>query len=304
MKNSQEIYSYTKNYLRSGAYSYSHNEFSVPCPKCGKDNKHFSVNIRTGLYNCFKCGLSGSIRDYLLQDREKWSSLAGYAQPKIPKIYSAGSSSLRKPISAIIRGELCIRDLMEYSIATNAMKYCLKRGVTKEQITKYQICIEMYSPRVWFPFWDDTGKISYWFGRAFNNDVEPKILNDGPEDLPLFGRHIMAEQNDVVLVEGIFDHLVTPHSYALLGSNITGSQILQLRDDDAKRIFLILDTDASDKAINVAQKISRFGFKVWPVIIIGDKKDPAEIGRPKMTEITDNLFAKTLKRPQVLYAYL
>ena len=44
---------------------YRENEFCILCPDCDDHSGHRSVNLRTGLTNCFKCNRGGHIKSWL-----------------------------------------------------------------------------------------------------------------------------------------------------------------------------------------------------------------------------------------------
>jgi len=172
--------------------------------------------------------------------------------------------------------------------------------MTLKQVGDYRVFIRELDSRVYFPYWNESGEMTFWTGRTMVDGAKPKTIHPENSDLPLFGRHVRIIRNEVVIMEGEFDHFVTPGSYAILGSNVTTSQILQLREDHVKRIFLIFDPDASKQAKHTAQKLGNFRFDAFPVIISG-KRDPAEIGREKMSSIVQTIKRHCPARPQSVY---
>jgi hypothetical protein len=302
---SQEVYKYVVDYLKSGACSIEKDEVTMPCPGCG-DEGHFSVNIRKGKFNCFKCEVGGNIRYEIQRNKQEWLSLVSRLPSGRPTEYPREARPIcsldGQAISIILRDSLAPSN-PEFVAATNASRYCLKRGMTKEQIEVYKGCTKRWSPRVWFPYWNEKVELTYQMGRSMNDElIKPKTLGEPVDsELPLFGRHIHIERDEVVLVEGVFDHFVTPNSYALMGSNITGPQIAQLRLDNIKRAFIILDPDASEQAIHIARRLGNFGIDVFPVVINKYGKDPAELGRKQMTDIVKTLKQHHPIRPQTIH---
>lgn len=304
----QEIYNHITSHLQSGACtSMGGGEILMVCPGCG-DEMHFSVNVRKGVFNCFKCEIGGNIRYEIQRNRQEWLSLTSRLPSDTPSGYTGKARPIcslgGQAISVVVQDIPPDKTPLEYTAAVRAMKYCYKRGMTKEQIEEYKVCIKALDPRVWFPYWNEKGEVIFQMGRTMVDTVEPKTQNH-PEgsELPLFGRHVHVERDEVVLVEGVFDHFVTPSSYALMGSNITGPQIIQLREDDIKRVFLVLDPDASQQAVSAAQKLANFRFDVFPVVI-QNKKDPAELGRKWMDTVIKEVKRNHPIRPQTIYFYL
>ena len=298
----KEVYQHIVDHLQSGACTAEKGEVKMSCPGCG-DEEHFSINIRKGVFNCFKCEVGGNVRYEIQKNKQEWLSLVS----RLPSNTATTSPGRPSPICSLDGTAISVvlqnippdKTLLEYTAAVKAMKYCYKRGMTKEQIETYKVCVKLLDPRVWFPYWDKDGEVIYQMGRSMTDMVEPKTFSIGLE-LPLFGRHIHIERDEVVLVEGVFDHFVTPGSYALMSSNVTGPQIIQLREDGVKRIFIILDPDANKQAITAARKLANFRFDVFPVVIQGGK-DPAELGKEHMSTIVKIIKKNHPIRPQTIF---
>lgn len=303
-----DVYNHAIRCLRTGACDVGRNEISMPCPGCG-DEGHFSINSRTGLFNCFKCPMAGSVKKEILQDRERWFSLVRKPRSLFEEGLSRTFPLCGDPIYPLVypgptpgkKGET-LPDL--HRRAVRAFKYCAKRGMTKEQIEEYKPSIKPFDSRIYFPYWeegdDGTAAITYWLGRPMNEIVRPKNVSPFGSERPLFGRHIKINRREAVLVEGVFDHFVTPASYAILGSSVTNPQATQLWVDGVKRVYLVQDPDATKEATENARKMGQKGFEVFPVVI-HSSKDPAEMGRERMTSIVKILKRHSPTRPQTLY---
>jgi len=300
----QTVYDHVIDCLRSGVCDFKKDEISMRCPNCGDEKGHFSLNSRSGLYNCFKCHVAGTIKPILVRNRQEWAEITR-RHPDIltgcprdaPGICPVAWNPLighqdPHPLSGL--------SSLEYSQRARAIRYCLKRGMTKRQIKRYHVCTKPFDSRVYFPYWNECGEVIFWTGRAVTETVKPKSIEMEGSEKPLFGRHVKARRTEVVLVEGVFDHFVTPDSYAIMGSEVTISQMLQLREDGIKRIFLILDPDAGQQSQRIAQKLAKFRFDVFPVII-NDWRDPAKMGRQKMSSIVNTVINHHPILPQSLY---
>ena len=305
--NPDSVYSYVIGCIRAGAYDHNDEELQMRCPSCGDEKAHFSINIRKALYNCFKCSLGGNIRYQIMKDRSRWSSLISgllsIPQEKVSGRHSAICSLDGRPLSEFW-GDSPLTFDRRMSSMNRAVSYCMKRGMTKDQILEYRVFIKDFDSRVYFPYWNNNGDITFWTGRIMD-DVPlgnaVKTISSDESERPLYGRQVHRLRNDVVLVEGVFDHFSTPNSYALLGSNISLPQMKILRNDRIKRVFVILDPDATSESINVAKKLSNTNFKVYPVVINKYDKDPADIGVEHMTNIVNILLKSSPEVPQKLY---
>jgi DNA primase len=187
-----------------------------------------------------------------------------------------------------------------FDLANRAVQYLVRRGMDRGQIEQYRVYVKEFDPRVYFPFWE-SGEITFWMGRTIDDTVEPKTLNSDEAVVPLFGRHVKHYRKDVVLVEGVFDHIVTPRSYALMGSGISPSQIEVLIKDKVERVFIILDADAGTKSVNIAKKLGDVGIKAYPCISCYQYyTDPADAGRERMVNAVKMLIDDCPVRPQRL----
>ena len=294
-----EVFDLLYRNVKHSIHSTVGDEVSFECPKC-RDDGHFSVNITKQVFYCFKCHYSGSIKQEIRKNSVMWSEILAIVGdtylPPCPGRYPAFCSLAGSPIMESEGGYVFIKDGAE-----KAGRYCLDRGMTRQQIYDYKVYTKEYDGRVYFPYWNEKGEITFWIGRATNNLTEPKTLTMPGSECPLFGRHVKKYTDEVVLVEGVFDHFATPNSYAIMGSNVTGNQILQLKVDDVKKIFIIFDPDAHEQSERVAKKLANFGFDVFPVMLSGDQ-DPAEIGRKRMTELVESIKHNNCVKPTLLHA--
>jgi len=297
MNNLKQVYQYVVAHIHDGAYHIAGRELFIACPECG-DESHFSVNISNGRYNCFKCPCGGRLSSVILSNRVQWKKLTQNLLSK-DLLGSKSTGKIVLPKNAFVIYSVLYpsepataRHIQNsLSLCERAFKYCLKRGLTKEQIRDYRVYVCPMDPRVYFPYWDGTGEIVYYMGRKMmgNQDIRTKDAEN--TEKPLFGRHVKVHRDVVSLVEGVFDHFVTPFSYAIMGSSINSTQILQLRDDEVKTVFVIGDPDAAITIMMVAQKLRNFRLNAFPVFVHMEG-DPGDLGREKMELITEELLSK------------
>ena len=303
----EEVYQYIVDVIRSGEYIQADDELTMKCPNC-ENVGHFNVNIKKCKYNCFKCNNGGSFPGQALADAKNWRimvrGISSDASRKPEEKAFALCSLASTPLIAILSAPIppaFTTAMIEYVQAKNIYQYCLSRGVTPGQIKEYRVGYKNLDLRAWFPYWDKFGEVVYQQGRAIVGSVQPKTISEG-ENLPLFGRHIKVLHNTVVLVEGIFDHLATPFSYSLQGSNITTHQLEQLKYDGVKKAFVFMDPDAGIQGKRICQKLGLYGIKGYLVVMPQQAhKDPADIGVETMTKIVKCLMNDNHVRPQIIY---
>ena len=265
------------------------------CPKCGKPD-HLYVQRSRLLFYCFKCGNRGSAISEIDGKRAEWRLfLSGLGEPR--EAASKAQVDLGGSMYPLIGGAP-----PRGCPVVRATRYLAGRGVTAAQIGRYLISVKPFDGRVWFPYWS-AGVMTWAVGRALGATLEPKTLDVG-EDKPLYGDHVHAPVGDVFLVEGVFDHLVTPSSLALCGSGISRLQLASLRALDVGRVFVVLDPDAEPKALEVAELVRSVGLKCWPVLWRRNEKDPSKMGRALMTELVGKVRRGAPVRQQAVYLHV
>lgn len=307
MIQSKEVYKYVISRARSGEASLSGDELGMICPNSGCDDSggHFSVNVNTGMYNCFKCHTSGSMAYEIACNRSEWSSVVLSGRTSLKKTSSSASSLPLLASEFHIAIYMAVHkqgkaSVLQQKMAERAYRYCIGRGVTSEQIRNYQLYIKPFDNRVYFPYWDDSGNEVFYMGRAIDDVTEPKTIEPVGVEKPLFGRHVRMLTDVVVLVEGVFDHLVTPKSYALMGSSISEEQIETLVGDGIKSAFILLDPDAGEQAVRSSKKLAKRGIKPCVCLMSGDA-DPADIGKFGMESIVKHLMMRKVRRGQIVH---
>jgi DNA primase len=166
----------------------SGNNYAFECPFCHHKKPKLEVNLvpnskGENLWHCWTCNAKGKTLVGLFKkikaSSEKISeikSILGFTEKKeedestiikveLPKEY--------KPLINLSRTDI---------IAKHALQYLKKRGITKDDIQKYNIgyCEEgRYKNMIILPSYDKDGVINYFIGRSF--DKEPQRKYDSPK---------------------------------------------------------------------------------------------------------------------------
>jgi DNA primase len=165
-------------------------------------------------------------------------------------------------------------------LAKHAMLYLKKRGITEEDIIRYQIgyCDEgKYAERIIIPSFDGNGKINFFIGRTFDPETRLKYK------YPQASRDIIAFEMlinwdvPVVLCEGGFDMIAIKRNVIpLLGKSITQKLLKRIIDSKVKKVYIALDNDAMKMALKHCQTLMSMGKKVFLVEM--EQKDASEMG--------------------------
>jgi len=240
---------------------------------------------------CFRCGFKGTALPEVSGCRSDWKAFVrGLGEP------SRGTSGPPVDLGGCLY-PLLVGSPPRGTPVALASRYLNSRGVTDYQINRYSVSVKPFDGRVWFPYWEG-GAVTWAMGRSLGF-AEPKTLDSGGEK-PLFGIHVSKPVGDVFVVEGIFDHLVTPSSVAICGSTISRHQLFSLCSLEPNRVFVLLDPDAEDKSVQVASDCRSVGLKAWPVLWRGNDKDPSSCGRVLMTRLVSTVRESAPVRPQAV----
>ena len=160
------------------------------------------------------------------------------------------------------------------------MLYLKKRGVTEQDIIKYQMgyCEEgPYAERIIMPSFDSSGKINFFVGRSFDPEVRLKYkYPQASRDIIPFEMYINWNV-PVVLCEGGFDMLaIKRNAIPLLGKSITPKLMKKLVESKIQKVYVALDKDAISMALKHCESLMSLGKKVFLVEM--DDKDPSSMG--------------------------
>jgi DNA primase len=244
---------------------------SWDCPACaadkmleGGDGKgKLEVNYKKGVFKCWVCayknnmhgpieklikryGTKVNLRDYLLLKPETPYEKESYED----KIVKASLPQEFIPLKS------CSKLSPKCFIAT---KYLSDRGIAQDIIEKYNIGYAhegLYKNRIIIPSYDEYGDINYFIARSFNKWTKPKYLNpDVEKEYIIFNQYKINFDATIYLLEGVFDHLVTPNSIPLLGKTLSHKLKQTLIEKAKANIIILLDNDAYDDAVKLYKEL-------------------------------------------------
>lgn len=260
------------------------------CPFCGK-SKHFYINKQTQLFDCKKCGVTGSIYK-LLKHLDK-TYLLGERSVEFTKQIK----SIRQLLQEELSTEQTIEELPKKSMPPGfrlcvANKYLTSRGITRTDCKRYNIgettVVFKYRKYILFPVYDG-GEIRGFVGR-YGNKIIPRdklryhnsLDTDFASLLYGYDEIISGETETVIIVEGIFDMINISKQLELdnhkevkcvctFGKKISDIQIRKLIVKNVTNIILSWDFDALKEIKSYGMELERY-FNVF-VCVCEDKKD-------------------------------
>lgn len=271
----------------------NHNEFkqqiSFDCPVCSYEIKgldhgdgkgNLEVNYGLGVYKCWSCGEThgthGSLFSLIKKHgTKKHLNLYDIVKPDSTLIFDNKKKEVKLP-KEYIMFTTASRGLKLTHHYKNAFNYLKKRNITIEMCEKFKIGFAYegdYAQRIIIPTYDKYGDLTYFIARTYANHVKMKYKNpESQKDLIIFNENLINWEEEIYLVEGVFDSIFLPNSIPLLGK-VLSERLFDELYNKAQKITIILDGDAWENSLNLYHKINigRLFNKVFLVKLPKDK---------------------------------
>jgi DNA primase len=137
------------------------------------------------------------------------------------------------------------------------------------------------------PSYGEYGNLNYFTGRSFEKEPYVKYRNPSwSRDIVPFELFINWDL-PIILCEGPFDAIaIKRNAIPLLGKNIQRSLMKKIVSSNVEKIYLALDTDALNRALEFAETFLDSGKRVYLVEL--QDKDPSEMGFENFTKLVQN----------------
>lgn len=258
----QYIQDYVERALPGGRWQSGGREWVCPSPYLQNDyKKHFSINVESGLWQCFKTGKQGNfvqIYAFLenLSPRAVWARLVfqsienGESQdltplPETEKVFAweVGNDEWFVPLTSTSN--------LDNELVNKAFHYLNARRIFPTKDSEYYVCVGgKYEGRLIFPYTDEDNEIYYFQARALDSRT-PKYLNPGSEEGVRASNVLYPfDTGPVMVTEGPIDAISLKkagyNATCTNGSHVSDVQALQLKDHSAK-IIMAYDNDEAGK---------------------------------------------------------
>ena len=267
--------------------STSKGNYAFKCPFCTHHKNKMEISLRTtakreNFWHCWVCGAKGKTLLTLFKKikapKGKIDELNILIVPtKNEEHVVVGTLELPKEFISLSN---IIEDKIAQIEAKHALKFLKKRGITQNDIIKYNIgfCKEgPYAERVIIPSFDELSKLNYFIARSYK-DSDRKYKNPPVAAKDVIGFELYINWDaPLILVEGMFDALTIKRNVIpLFGKVIHGKLMEKLVKSSVDRIYIALDNDARRDALKQAEMLMSYGKEVYLVEMEG--KDANEIG--------------------------
>lgn len=274
------------------------------CPFCGKEYKHFNIDLKTGLYFCYHCSAKGNFYQLVKHitgsfpnmDTMEEQYTSELSLQELQNIFSSvQETSNNQKYQTDWKIDTCEIDTIG-RIPNKARNYLLSRGVSTEMAKKLKFRVAVsgrYNGRIIMPITENDvvqNFVARLIGKEGKRYTGPH-KNEGYTNKGelLWNLDKLQYNTEIVLVEGIFDGIAIMNKFpivALLGkslSNIQAEKILE----KAKSVIILLDAEFVESAKKIAEKLLGFIPIKIGIMKKGDPSDSPEMARQAIKNAVD-----------------
>jgi|TARA_B110000971_G_scaffold60216_1_gene61489 hypothetical protein len=259
------------------------------CPFCNHRKPKLEINMHTNeegknFWECWVCQTRGqTIRSLLYQlktPKEEAQSILKY----LPK----GAQSEYKQLSIVELPKeyqpLYLASSESY-VANMVKKYLYERGLSSNDFIKYGIgyCTTGdYGGRVVIPSYSGSNQLNFFVARTYDGNYFKYKNPEASKDI-IFFENLINWNAPIILCEGVFDAIaIKRNAIPILGKSISTSLYKKIITSSVRDIYIALDDDAKDRAVQIGEQFLNQGKRVF-IVTLPDK-DPSEMGFKAFTE--------------------
>tara|TARA_B100001287_G_scaffold265177_1_gene257814 strand:- start:353 stop:1276 length:924 start_codon:yes stop_codon:yes gene_type:complete len=264
--------------------------YAFHCPFCNHHKPKLEINMATNEegknpWECWVCQTRGrTIRSLLYQlktPRDQAAEILKYL-PKGVRTEYKGISILELP-----KEYQSLYSASTTSVVANLVrKYLYERGLTDNDFIKYGIGYATtgeYGGRVIIPSYSQSNQLNFFVARTYDGNYFKYKNPEASKDIVFFENFINWNQ-PIILCEGVFDAIaIRRNAIPILGKSLSTSLYKKIITSPLKDVYVALDTDARDRALEIAEQLLNQGKRVFLVNL--PHKDPSQMGFRAFTEL-------------------
>ena len=261
------------------------NEYMYWSPFISHHKPKLQINIVTGKWHCWVSNAGGHNLFQLFKKvnatQEQFRELRGLVDETS---YGYESKEVRKEGKVELPKEFLSLVYKHPSpVYKNAMMYLQRRGITYEDILKYNIgyCDQgLYTNRVIIPSYSEDGQLNFFVGRDIFQSKMKYRNSPTPKDVVGFELFINWDE-PIVLCEGPFDAIaIKRNAIPLFGKTILSNLKRKIIKKKVKQVYISLDRDAILDSIKMVEDFMKNDIDVYFVNL--PEKDPSDLGFEKV----------------------
>lgn len=264
--------------------------YAFHCPFCNHRKPKLEINLATNEegrnpWECWVCQTRGrTIRSLLYQlktPKEQAAEILKYL-PKGVQVEYRQLSIIELP-----KDYQPLYSASKISVVANLVrKYLYERGLSDNDFIKYGIGYATsgeYGGRVIIPSYSGSNQLNFFVARAYDGNYYKYKNPEASKDI-IFFENLINWSQPIILCEGVFDAIaIKRNAIPLLGKSISTSLYKKIITSPLQDIYVALDTDARDRALQIAEKFLNEGKRVF-LIDLPDK-DPSQMGFKPFTQL-------------------
>ena len=261
------------------------NEYMYWSPFVVHHKPKLQVNIVTGKWHCWVSNAGGhnlfQLFKKLNATNDQFTELRGIVDEIS---YGYESKEVRKEGKVELPKEFLSLVYKHPSpVYKNAMVYLQRRGITYEDILKYNIgyCDQgLYTNRIIIPSYDENGQLNFFVGRDIFESKMKYRNSPTPKDVVGFELFINWDE-PIVLCEGPFDAIAIKRNVIpLFGKTILSNLRRKIIEKKVKQVYISLDRDAFQDSLKMVEEFMKNNIDVYFVNL--PEKDPSDLGFEKV----------------------
>lgn len=263
------------------------NEYLYHCPFCNHHKKKLSLNFEKSKFKCWVCDAHGNIRRLVRKKAtldlfQKWKQIDGEVDlnTNLDDLFT-DTAEAKEEILSLPDGFTTLTSKTNPLSYKKYLNYLKKRGLTQQDILYWKIgfCSDgEYKDRIVIPSFNSDGNVNFFVGRTVVGDKFAKFKQPSISKDIIFNELYLDFDNDIILVEGIFDAIKAGHNaIPMLGSTLREeSKLFQKIVGYDTAVYMALDPDAKKKESEIIRKLINYGIEVYKVDIL-PYKDAGEM---------------------------
>jgi len=264
--------------------------YAFHCPFCNHRKPKLEINLATNEegqnpWECWVCQTRGrTIRSLLYQlktPKEQAVEILKYL-PKGAQIEYRQLSIIELP-----KEYQPLYSASKTSVVANLVrKYLYERGLTDNDFIKYGVGYATtgeFGGRVIIPSYSESNQLNFFVARTYDGNYYKYKNPEASKDI-IFFENLINWSQPIILCEGVFDAIaIRRNTIPILGKSISTSLYKKIITSPLQDIYVALDTDARERALQIAEKFLNEGKRVF-LIDLTDK-DPSQMGFKAFTEL-------------------
>ena len=262
-----------------GNYKEAGQELLFKCPVCNHYKYKLSVNLDKNAFKCWVCDYRGRNARRLIRRHgsyvqlQKWDQLFGrHDIERFAELFMERSDEESPQKLELPPEFLSLTDKKLPATAKFAYRYLRSRGVTDDDIVRWKIgyCFSgEYRNRIIVPSFDNDGDVSYFIARSYNGDSY-KYKNPRASKNIVFNELFIDWNDDLTIVEGVFDAIVAGNATPILGSTLySNSRLIQNIVYNDTPVYVALDPDAAAKERKIIKTLLKYDIELYKIDVNG-----------------------------------